>query len=406
MPHTPARARRNVTVLVIAQAFVSAQLLMIFIIAGLAGKALSVNPCWATLPISCIVIGSMTTAPWLSQVMQRWGRKIGFYIAAIGGTLGAAISAYALNTESFTWLLVGSYLSGIYMSSAGFYRFAATDTASPEFRPKAVSYVLMGGWVAAIFGAQLVKITTDITDMPFFGTYVAIIALNVLSLFLFAFLDIPVPKKLTATDDRGRSYFALLKTPRIAVAVLCAMVSYGLMNFVMTSAPLAIVDFGFSTNQAADVVMAHVLGMFVPSIFTGFLIVRFGAERIIGAGLLILLLAAGVHLMGLTLPHFFGGMIFLGIGWNFGFIGATAMLTSAHRESERGRVEGMNDFLVFGFVAISSLASGGIMNCRGGSPAEGWQAVNISTAPLLMLAAGALVWLIWHDNDKRLTIND
>ena len=191
----------------------------------------------------------------------------------------------------------------------------------------------------------------------------------------------------------GRSRAELLKTPRIAVAIICSMVSYALMNLVMTSTPLAVVGCGFTQGNAADVVSGHVLAMFAPSFFTGHLIARFGPERIVAAGLLILAAAGIVGLAGVQLGNFFVALVFLGLGWNFGFIGATAMLAEAHTLQERGRAQGMNDMIVFGCVTIGSLASGGLMNCSGGSAQEGWMAVNLAMAPFLALAGGALIWL-------------
>ena len=394
MSQSDTLAKRNVTILVIAQAFLGAQMPMVFVIGGLAGQSLASNICWATLPISMIVFGSMTTAPWLSQVMQRFGRKLGFFIGIIGGAVGAAICAYGLYTSSFTLFLVGSYFSGIYMSAQGFFRFAAADTASDAFRPKAISYVMAGGLASAIIGPQLVKMSADAYVVPFLGTYLIIMMINLIGSSLFIFLKIPAPTAPSTDTPNGRSRMELLKTPRIAVAIICAMVSYSLMNLVMTSTPLAVVGCGFGKGVAADVVMFHVLGMFIPSFFTGHLIARFGAEKIVALGLVILAAAGVVDLAGVTLVNFFGGLILLGIGWNFGFIGATAMLASAHTPEERGRVQGMNDFLVFGMVTLGSLASGGLMNCSGGSPVEGWIAVNTAMVPFLLLAGGSLVWLM------------
>jgi MFS family permease len=184
-----------------------------------------------------------------------------------------------------------------------------------------------------------------------------------------------------------------LSDPVILVAVICAAVSYALMNLVMTSSPLAVVGCGFTTGNAADVVSAHVLAMYAPSFFTGHLIARFGAVRIVAAGLAILVGAGVVALSGTQLPNFFGALILLGIGWNFGFIGATTMLTGAHRPEERGRMQGLNDAIVFGGVTLASLSSGGLMNCAGGSVVEGWNAVNLAMIPFLTLAGAALLWL-------------
>ncbi len=400
MSHSDALAKRNVFILVLAQAFLGAQMPMVFVISGLVGQSLASNICWATVPISMIVFGSMTTAPWLSPFMQKYGRKAGFLMGVLGGATGAAISAYALYIQSFGVFLIGSYCFGIYMSAHGFYRFAATDTASEEYRPKAISYVMAGGLLAAIIGPQLVKLTADSNVIPFIGTYFAIFTLNALGSFLILFLDIPKPPKPVVGSTSGRSRMELLKTPRIAVAIICAMVTYSLMNLVMTSTPLAVVGCGFGKDIAADVVMMHVLGMYIPSFFTGHLISRYGAEKIVALGMVVLAAAGIVDLAGITLTNFFGGLILLGIGWNFGFIGATAMLAGSHTPEERGRVQGMNDFLVFGMVTIGSLASGTLMNCSGGTPVEGWIAVNIAMVPFLILAGGSLIWLVKQERLK------
>lgn len=392
------RAKRNVAVLVMAQAFLGSQITMIFVIGGLAGQQMAVNACLATLPISMIVFGSMTTAPWLSALMQRFGRRAGFVVGALGGLIGAAICAYALTLSNFWIFLFGSYLTGIYMSSQGFFRFAAADSASEAFRPKAISYVMAGGLLSAIIGPQLVGYLTssspDATVMRFFPVYIAAMILNVVGMFLFIFLDIPKAAKRAVDSPHGRSLIELLKTPRIAVAVICAMVSYALMNLVMTSTPLAVVGCGFAVADASNVVTGHVLAMFAPSFFTGHLIVRFGVERIMGLGLLILAVAGMVALSGVELGHFFVALVLLGLGWNFGFIGATTMLAGAHEPHERGRMQGLNDLLVFGGVTLASLSSGGLMNCSGGTPQEGWAAVNIAMVPFLVLAGAALIWLM------------
>ncbi|MEE9427135.1 MAG: MFS transporter [Paracoccaceae bacterium] len=394
LPLTDTRTRRNITVLMLMQAILGAQMPMIFISAGLAGQSLASNICFATLPITLIVAGSMLAATPMSAIMQRFGRKAGFFLGATGGAVGAAIGAYGLYTASFSIFLVGSLFTGIYMSAQGFYRFAAMDTASEEFRPRAISYVMAAGLAAAIIGPQLIKVTSDALVVPFLGSYIAVIAINVIGAFLFLFLDLPKPEAVSKENSRGRSRLQLLKTPRIAVAIISAMVSYALMNLVMTSTPLAVVGCGFTHNNAADVVMVHVLAMYIPSFFTGHLINRFGVEKIVAAGLAILTAAGVVGLAGIELANFYVALALLGVGWNFGFIGATTMLAEAHTPQERGRVQGMNDFMVFGLVTMASLASGGLMNCSGGNAVQGWFSVNLAMAPFLILAAGALIWLV------------
>jgi MFS family permease len=386
-------ARRNVLVLVAAQAVLGAQMPMIFTIAGLAGSSLAPNVCWATLPISCTVIGSMLTATPISALMQRHGRRAGFVMGAMGGALGAAIGAYGLATGSFFLFCLGALFTGIYMSAQGFYRFAAVDTASEAFRPKAISWVMAGGLLSAIIGPQLVKFTADEMAVPFLGSYIAVIALNIVGSFLFLALDIPKPKPPVAGAATGRSRGELLRNPTILVAMICATVSYALMNLVMTSSPLAVVGCGFDKGNAADVVTAHVLAMYAPSFFTGHLIARFGTERIIAAGLSILAAAGAVAMAGVQLENFFIALVLLGLGWNFGFIGATTMLTSAQRPEERGRLQGLNDLVIFGGVTLASFSSGGLMNCSGGSVQTGWQLVNLAMLPFLVLAGSALIWL-------------
>ncbi|KIT16040.1 MFS transporter [Jannaschia aquimarina] len=388
------RARRNVWVLVAAQAILGAQMPLHFIAGGLAGMTLAPTPLMATLPISLIVIGSMTTAPWISPFMQRFGRRSGFVLGALAGAGGALLCVAGLVWSSFVLFLLGSYATGIYMSAQGFYRFAATDTASDDFKPKAISYVMAGGLLSALIGPQLVKATSDVTLTPFLATYLAAAALNLAGMWLFFALDIPRPPRPAPGADRGRSWSELLSDPVIAVAIICAMVSYALMNLVMTSTPLAVVGCGFGVGNASDIVAAHVVAMFAPSFFTGHLIARFGTTTIVGAGLALLAAAGLAGLSGTELVNFYLALILLGLGWNFGFIGATTMLTRAHAPHERGTVQGLNDAMVFGLVSLASLSSGGLMNSA--DTAElGWAAVNWAMAPFLTLAGGALVWLVF-----------
>lgn len=392
-------AKKNVAILVLAQAILGAQMPMIFIIGGLAGQSLASNPCFATLPISLIVGGSMLAATPISAIMQRWGRRAGFFTGAAFGALGGLVGAYGLYLGSFPVFLLGSLMTGVYMSAHGFYRFAAADTASEAFRPKAISYVMAGGLAAALIGPQLVKLTSQAFVIPFLGTYLTVIAVNVFGAALFLLLDIPKPPAPSQDSPKGRSRLELLKTPVIAVSVICAMVSYALMNLVMTSTPLAVVGCGFTQGNASDVVMFHVLAMYVPSFFTGHLIARFGVEKIVAAGLIILAGAGAVALQGVELENFFIALVLLGLGWNFGFIGATTMLAGAHDSHEKGRMQGLNDLLVFGGVTMASLASGGLMNCSGGNPVDGWNAVNMAMAPFLVLAGGALMWLVMRPKE-------
>ena len=403
LTESPNRAKRNVVVLVLAQALLGAQMPMIFTVGGLAGQSLTPNPCWATLPISMVVLGSMLAAQPLSGLMARYGRRTGFSVATGLGAMGAMIAAYGLYTSSFALLLLGSLFTGVYMSAQGFYRFAATDTATPEFQPKAISYVMAGGLAAAIIGPQLMKLTAQAMAIPFLATYLAIILINLAGPILFAFLDIPTaPRRAKGMPHEGRPLREILSRPVIVVAMITGMVSYALMNLVMTSTPLAVVGCGFTPSTAADVISAHVLAMYIPSFFTGHLIARFGHAKIVGIGLVILAGAGAVAISGVELEHFFLALILLGVGWNFGFIGSTAMLASAHAPEERGRIQGINDFAVFGGVFLASLSSGSLMNCTAATSAQaGWQAVNIAMIPFLVLAGASLIWLMLRPKETR-----
>jgi len=386
-------AKRNAIIFIVAQATMGSQMPMIFILGGLAGQSLAENICYATLPISMIVLGSMLTAPVLSQVMQKYGRKAGFLLGAFGGAIGATIGALGLYYQSFPLFLFGSLFTGVYMSAQGFYRFAALDTASDALRPKVISYVLAGGLLAAVIGPQLVKVTAHALVVPYLATYLAVIALNVFGSVVFLFLAPPVPDTEYQEVGISRTRWQLLQDPKILISMFCAMVSYALMNLMMTSTPLAVVGCGFDENRAADVVSAHVLAMFLPSFFTGHLIAKYGAERIIGIGLVLLTISAFAGLSGVDLGNFFAALILLGLGWNFGFIGATTLLANSYAPSERAKVQGLNDFLVFGSVTAASFGSGWLMNCSGSSVVKGWSSVNIAMLPWLLLAAIALLWL-------------
>lgn len=386
------RIRHNLRLLTIAQAVIGAQMPMIFTVAGLAGQMLAPNPCLATLPISVMVFGSMTTAPWLSPLMQRRGRRAGFILGTLAGAVGAGLAVLALMQGSFLLFAIAAYFSGIYQSSQGFFRFAAADEGDEAQRARAISRVMAAGLVGAILGPQAASFTASALLVPFAGTYLVILALNLAGALLFTRLDAPpppAPPPGTVTRPLGQ----ILRDPQIAVAMICGLVSYALMNLVMTSTPLAMVGCGFSQQDVSNVITTHVLAMFAPAFFTGAIIARVGAVPVTAAGLLILAGAGTVAATGVEITHFFGALVLLGLGWNFGFIGATAMLTRAHRPEEKGRVQGLNDLLVFGGVTLASLFSGGLMNCGGGSAAAGWTAVNVAMLPFLVLAGAALLWL-------------
>ena len=379
-------ARRNVLVLFLAQGILGSQMPVHIIVGGLAGAQLADSRALATLPISITVLVSMFSAPVASLLMGRAGRRFGFLLGTAAGAVGGALAATALLVSSFGLLLLGSVCIGIYQSFQGFFRFAAADTADAAFRSKAISWVLAGGLVSALLGPELVRLFGDALDpVPYAGAYAAAAVLNLVGAGVLLFLRIPLPARPQPGDYRGRSMVEILREPRVVTAVVCAMVSYAAMNLVMTSTPLAMVGNGFTTNHAADVVRWHVFAMFAPSFVTGSIIARLGHVPVIGTGLALIGVCSLIALSGVDLHHFYLALILLGFGWNFGFIGATSLLATTHTDAERAKVQGVNDFLVFGFVALASFSSGALLN------AFGWNAVQLAVIPTLLVAVAALV---------------
>jgi MFS family permease len=382
------RARRNVVVLVLAHAVLGSQLAINIIVAGLAGALLADEPSLATLPISIVVVGSLISAPLVSLFMGRFGRRAGFVVGAAAGGAGGAVCAAALLARSFELFLAGSILIGVYQAAQGFFRFAAADTGRDSFKPKAISWVLAGGLLSALLGPEILRATTDaLPAAPYAGAYVAIVALNLVGAAVVAFLDIPPPARGSLQGDTGRALRAIASQPAFAIAVLAGMVGFASMSLVMTSTPLAMVGHGHSAAHAADVVRWHIVAMFAPSFFTGSVIARLGQLPVIAVGLLLLGACGAIALAGMELEHFYLALIALGVGWNFSYIGATSLLGTTHTAAERAKVQGLNDFLVLGFVAFGSFGSGVLLD------AFGWSAVQYAMAPALLAALVGVGWL-------------
>jgi predicted MFS family arabinose efflux permease len=283
---------------------------------------------------------------------------------------------------------VGSVLIGFYQSTQGFLRFAAADTASEAFKPKAISWVLAGGLLSALLGPEIVRATSGMFPaVPYAGAYLAVIVLNVVGAAGVAFLDIPRPARTAAALGPSRPLAAIARQPAFIVAALSAMVGFASMSLVMTSTPLAMVGHGFTTDHAADVVRWHIVAMFAPSFFTGSVIVRFGRLPVIAVGLLLLGVCGAIAVAGVDLHHFYLALVALGIGWNFSFIGATSLLGTTHTRAEQAKVQGLNDFLVLGLVAVGSFGSGALLD------AFGWTAVQYAMAPALFAALAGIAWL-------------
>jgi predicted MFS family arabinose efflux permease len=379
--------RRNLTVLFLGQALIGCQSAVHIVLGGLAGAHLAGNPAFATLPISIVVLVSMFVAPGASLLMGRYGRRFGFILGASAGAVGAGLVLQSLRVGSFGMLVLGSAFFGVTQGTVGFYRFAAADAVDDSFKPKAISIVLAGGLVSALLGPEVVRVAGDAMDpIPYAGAYAVILAIDLIGISILAFLRIPPPRPEPDAAP-GRPLREVFREPRVSTAVICAMVSYAVMSLVMTSTPLAMVSFGFTDDHAADVVRWHAFAMFAPSFVTGWIIDRVGQVKVIATGLLLLAACSAVALAGVELHQFYLALIALGIGWNFGFIGATSLLAASHTRAEQARVQGLNDFLVFGLVAVASFASGALLNW------SGWNAVQVAAIPALAFAAIAIIWL-------------
>ncbi|HEY8519505.1 MAG TPA: MFS transporter [Gammaproteobacteria bacterium] len=382
------RAKRNVAVLVFANAVLGSQLAVNIIVAGLAGALLAENEALATLPVSMVVLSSMFTAPAASMFMGRFGRRAGFLLGALAGAVGSALAARALFVGSFGLLVAGAVGLGIYQAFQNFFRFAAADTASEAFKPKAISWVFAGGLLSALIGPEIVRLTSNASAAAAYANaYLINIALNVVGALGLLLLDIPRPALRDRAAGSGRPLAVIARQPVFVVAALCGMVGFSTMSLVMTSTPLAMVGHGFTAGHAADVVRWHILAMFAPAFFTGTLIVRFGHLPVIGTGLALIAACGAIALAGVDLHHFYAALVALGIGWNFSFIGATSLLGTAHTAAEQAKVQGLNDFLVFAFVAAGSFGSGVLLD------AFGWSAVQYAIGPALAVAGAGVVWL-------------
>jgi MFS family permease len=296
---------------------------------------------------------------------------------------------------SFLLFNIGAIFSGFYAAAHQSYRFAATDTASDAFKAKAISWVLVGGIFGAVVGPQLVIATKDMWQPYLFAaSYIAQSAFALAAGGVLMLLKIPRLPPPTATSE-GRPLSEIARQPRFVVAVACGVVSYSMMNMVMTSAPLAMVMCNHSVTDATLGIQWHVLGMFAPSFITGVLINRYGVVRVTGFGLLLLIVAAGIGIAGITLWHFWIGLALLGVGWNFAFIGATTMVTQCYRPNERNRVQAFNDFLIFGSMAIGSFSSGKLL------ANFGWDVVNEVTIPFVLAACVLLFAWAWRQRHEQ-----
>jgi len=359
-------------------------IVMSMAVGAIVGAALAPDKGLATLPIAAMVVGTAIASLPAAMLMRRRGRRTGFLLGASLGVAGSLLAAYALHRQSFAVFVIGHLLLGSYQGFANYYRFAAVEAVDAARASKAISWVVAGGVVAAFLGPQLGQWGRDwIAGDLFVGAYLAQAALGVLALAMIAQLRL-APVAVGQGGD-ARPLREIVAQPALRASILGAAIGYAVMIMVMTATPLAMIGCGLPGSDVTPVIQWHVAGMFVPSFFTGSLVRRHGAPRVMQVGFVLLLGHVAVALTGLEFLHFLSALVLLGVGWNFAFIGGTALLTQAYRPSEQTRVQAVNEFVVFGLVALASLSAGWVYD------RFGWVALNLAVVPLLVMALASAV---------------
>jgi MFS family permease len=381
------RQRKNISLLAAAQALLMTNNSTVIALNGLVGYALAPNKALATVPVTGWVVGAAAATFFASLLMQRFGRRAGFTLGACVGIVGALICSAAIYLGQFWLFVCGTTVFGVYNAFGQYYRFAAADAATADFKSRAISYVLAGGLVGGIIGPNVSKFTLDLMPTRFLGAYLVLIVFLVLVIAVVRFLEIPKPPP-ASHHDRGRPLAVIAAQPAFVVAVLAAAFGYGVMNLLMTATPLAMGVCGHPYSAAATVISWHVIGMFAPSFFTGALIARFGVLQVMLAGVVLNLACIGIALAGVDVANFWAALVVLGIGWNFLYIGGTTLLTDTYRPAEKAKAQGLNDMLVFVTMATSSFSSGLLLE------KNGWQMLNYLAIPFVLAVGVAVLWLM------------
>ena len=390
-----ARVRANVVRLAAAQALSGANSAVIFATGSIVGATLAPNISLATVPLSIYVLGLAAGTLPTGAISRAWGRRVAFIIGTGCGAATGMLAAFAILHANFWLFCCATFLGGLYGAVAQSYRFAAADGVSALYRPKAVSWVMAGGVFAGVFGPQLVQWTMDVWPPYLFAfsfvmqALVALVAMAILA-------GVDAPKPAAADLHGGRPLFEIARQPRFIAAALCGVIAYPTMNLVMTSAPLAMKMCGLPVSDSNFGIQWHIVAMYGPSFFTGSLIARFGAPVIVALGLALEAVAATIGLSGITAPHFWATLMVLGVGWNFGFVGASALVLETHLPQEKNKVQAFNDFLVFGMMAIGSFSSGQLL------ANYGWSAVNLVVYPGVLLGLVVLALASFAKRRTRL----
>jgi MFS family permease len=378
-----ARARSNVVRLAAAQALTGANSAVIFATGSIVGATLAPDISLATVPLSMYVVGLAAGTLPTGAISRAYGRRVAFIIGTGCGVLTGLLGSFAILHASFPLFCCATFIGGLYGAVSQSYRFAAADGASAQYRPKAVSWVMAGGVFAGVLGPQLVQWTMDVWP-PYLFAFSFVVQAIVALIAMAVLVGVDAPKPAPSDFHGGRPLFEIVRQPRFIAAAICGIVSYPMMNLVMTSAPLAMKICGLSISDSNFGIQWHIVAMYGPSFFTGSLIARFGARRVVAAGLLLEAGAATIGLTGITAMYFWATLIVLGVGWNFSFVGASALVLETHRPQERNKVQAFNDFLIFGTMAVGSFSSGQLL------ANYGWSAVNMVVYPPVLLGLTVL----------------
>ncbi|MEJ2108081.1 MAG: MFS transporter [Acidiferrobacteraceae bacterium] len=377
--------KKNVLLLAACQALMMTANSLLVTTTALVGYRLAADKALATLPMAMQMLATMMTTIPASLLMKRIGRRSGFLVGAIIGLFGAVLATVAVLDHQFLLYITGAALIGSFNGFGNYYRFAAADTATDDWRSRAVSFVMAGGVIAALAGPNLARYTAHlIPEAVYAGSIGSTIVLYLASLFLLSLVRIPPePGEVHGTMRRLGE---IARQPLYLAALVGGAAGYGAMVLIMTATPLAMHRYAYSFSDTAFVIQWHVLGMFAPSFVTGYLIARFGALNIIMTGALLILACVAANLTGTAMAHFWVALLLLGTGWNFMFIGATTLLTVTYAPAEKAKSQALNDFTVFTIVTLASLSSGALLQF------VGWRMVNLAVIPLMLLALVVTAW--------------
>jgi MFS family permease len=378
---------RHLFLLTLCQGLFLTNNVVFIAINGLVGLSLAPLAWMATLPITGYVVGGALSAGIVARTQAMWGRQRSFQLGLVVAALSAALCAYAAVTKNFWLLVAATVLAGFYNANAALYRFAGPELVAPDFKERAISWVLAGGIVGAFVGPNLASATRNLLSVPFAAAYLALVGIALLSLVALSLIRFPTHVAPLPGAGSGRPLGEIVRQPVFIVAVTAAALGYGVMNLLMAATPIAMQRCGLPFSDAALVLEWHVLGMFVPSFFTGHLIKRFGALPIMAVGVLLNCVCIAVALSGIELMQFLTALFVLGVGWNFLYVGGSTLLTTAYRPEEKNKAQGAMDFCVFSTMAFTSFASGALITT------QGWTWLNLGSLPAVALIGVALLWL-------------